>query len=275
MCIILYIPDPKNANRKLIQRIQDLNYDGRDGRGIGGLLKDRTWYLAKGVDMEPIEVIAELDNDYLNGAIIHLRTATAGTINHLNTQPIISSNKRVLLAHNGDFTWRAEILLGYLKGISEKYKDYEIGRAVARDIKVQSRNPFYTNYVVYSFERDQDNLVSDSWVLTEFIGMAKKYHKQLKLAKAIYEMNVGNVVLQFRDGTVYLIGSFTISDNLISTSKLHSVNGYHFLGILRKRVDHNFEVILQEEYKRIKIKKRRKKRRSRWKGISEFFTRYI
>ena len=273
MCIILYVPDPKRADKKLINRIQDVNYDGRDGRGIGGLLIDRTWHLAKGVDMEPIEILAELDNDYyLNGAIIHLRTATAGTINELNTQPILSSNKRVLLAHNGDFTWRAEILLGFLKGISEKYKNYRIGRVLSKNVKIQTLN-FYSNPYVY-YEENDDSLVSDSWVLTEFIGMARKYPKQLKLAKAIYEMNVGNVVLQFRDGTVYLIGSFTISDNLITTSRSYGVNGYHFLGILRKRVDHDFEVILQEEYKRIKIKKR-KKRRSRWKGISEFFTRYI
>jgi len=273
MCIILYVPDPERADKKLIERIQDINYDGRDGRGIGGLLIDRTWHLEKGVDMEPIEILAELDNDYyLNGAIIHLRTATAGTINELNTQPILSSNKRVLLAHNGDFTWRAEILLGFLKGISEKYKNYRIGRVLSKNVKIQTLN-FYSNPYVY-YEENDDSLVSDSWVLTEFIGMARKYHKQLKLAKAIYEMNVGNVVLQFRDGTVYLIGSFTISDNLITTSRSYGVNGYHFLGILRKRVDHDFEVILQEEYKRIKIKKR-KKRRSRWKGISEFFTRYI
>ena len=285
MCIILYVLDSDAKIINIVQRIQRVFYDGEDGRGIGGILTDGSWHLMKGVDLTPIEVVAELNRDYMNGAIIHLRIATAGAINYINTQPILSMNERVLLAHNGDFTSKAKVLLGFLKGVSERYRDYQVSSCIIRANKPSINNSYYYyNYYAYPLLHLQDEdsdgyAVSDSWVLTEFIGVMSKFYGEEELARAIYEMNVGNVVVQFRDGTVYFIGSFAVYDDLISTVEVKTLDGYYLVGILKKKVNSDLEIVLQDRREKLrakfKVKSKKKKKKRVWRNIAEFFTRYI
>ncbi|MBW2981467.1 class II glutamine amidotransferase, partial [Candidatus Woesearchaeota archaeon] len=98
MCGIIGYKGSRNANEVIIKSLKKLEYRGYDSWGIALKQNNKLKLIKKVGKIGQIENFSEENS---NIGIGHTRWATHGEVNEQNAHPHLSSNKEIVVVHNG------------------------------------------------------------------------------------------------------------------------------------------------------------------------------
>ena len=206
MCKILYVRNT-TLRRKQIQKLLGvLALDSDDGRGYGGLLEGR-FYVDKGLSVRLKRIARAVRKNWDNGVLIHFRNATSGSVNKKMCHPMLSTDGKVLVIHNGMFSDAPSWLkvLRILKGgVYEKVRYTD---------RVYVWNGRYEYAYGYGYSEERSGVsVSDTWIFTELLSFLideKGVEETMLLLDELDSSS--NYIIQDREGTVWVrIGHYPI-----------------------------------------------------------------